>query len=154
MLFVRRGFEDQANAQPYSVHYRPSQASAERPPGVAKLEEGRFHVWRSGALGTFLPTASAILVSRGFASALDAETKAGWRIREITILDPPNGEIAGYVELVVDDEIGPHTLPRDVSGKRVWRYRLNSLFVSPELANVLSPLFPDLGFSLGLWVAG
>jgi len=155
MLFVPRGFESRANTKPYSVQYRASQTSAGRPPGIAKLEEGRFHVWRCGALGTFLPTASAILVSREFASALAAETKAGWRLREVTIRDPPNSEIAGYVELVVEQAIEPHALPPDVSGKQVWRYGLNHLFVSRELATVLSPRFPDLFWSLGFsWFAG
>ena len=143
------GFDGDANAFPYSVHYRPLQPSGDSPPGIAKLEDGRFHVWRSGALGILLPTASAILVSRDFASALAAETNVGWHVREVTIRDPPNSEIRGYVELVVDEELEPHSLPSDVSGKRVWRFGLNYLFVSPELAKVLGARFPDLSFARG-----
>jgi hypothetical protein len=118
-------------------------------PGIAKLGEGRFHIWRSGTLGALLSTASAILVSRAFADVLAAETTVGWRIREVTIVDPPAREISGYVEVLVDEELAPGSLPSNLSGKRVWRFGPNHLFASPELAKILGARFPDLLLSLG-----
>jgi hypothetical protein len=132
-----------SRALPYSVE--PTGRSA----GIFKLGPGRFHVWRPGALGSLLDAAAAILVSRDLADALAAETRAGWRSTEATIFDPQTGDLPGYVELLVDAELGLDALPADVSGKQVWRYGLNTLFVSPDLVSLLGPRFSDLRFSAG-----
>jgi hypothetical protein len=143
MLSIPRGFRGDANAFPYSV-----EAAGDRP-GIAQMAEGRFHVWRSGALGNLLPTASAILISRDLAGFLSAETIGGWVVREITIVDPPDGEIRGYVQLVIANELTPDSLPLDVSGNQLWRFGTNHFFVSPDLGRTLATRFDDLLFSLG-----
>jgi hypothetical protein len=140
-------FGDDTRTVPYCV-----ESQVEHPPGIAKLAAGRFHVWRSGDLTSVLSTASAILVSRALADVLASHAEVGWQRREITIVDPPDGEVSGYVELIVDQEIAPDALPSDVSGKRVWRYGADNLFVSPELAGILAARFPDLTFSAGISV--
>ena len=143
MLSIPRGFQGDARAFPYAVGAGSQSAS------IAKLDVGRFHLYRSGDLTNLLPTPSAILASRDLADLLASEAPEGFRVREVTILDPPHGEVAGYVELLIDREIEPDSLPQDVSGKRVWRYGPNYLFVSPELAEIVGARFPDLTFSMG-----
>jgi hypothetical protein len=121
-----------------------------RGPRLAKVSPGRFHIWQSGALGSILPTASAILVSSALATFLREEAQAGWRSEPVVVFDPPATEIQDYVELTIDSEIGPESLPSDVSGKRLWRYGPNHLFVSPALMDAIRERFPDLTFSMGL----
>ena len=121
----------------------------ERCPGIAKVSPGRFHIWRDGVLGSMLPTASAILVSRDLGAFLSAEANGRWHTEAVIVFDPPAHEIDGYVELVVEDEIRPGSLPSDVSGKRLWRYGSNHLFVSPDLMDSIQAPFPDLTFSIG-----
>jgi hypothetical protein len=118
-------------------------------PGIAKLECDRFHLYRSGDVGNLLSTPSAILVSRDLGRALLSQVETGCRVREIVILDPPNGELAGFVELTVDAELDPDALPVNVSRRRVWQYGSSYLFVSPDLVPILSALFSDLTFSMG-----
>ena len=143
MVPISRGFDGDAPALPYSVE------SGGRPASIARLEIGRFHLYRTGDLTHLLPTPSAILVSRDLAALLTSQTPAGCRVREVTILDPPNGEVAGYVELLIDAELERASPPPDVSGKQVWHYGPNHLFVSPELAEIISARFPDLVLSRG-----
>jgi hypothetical protein len=143
MARIPEGFEVDERALPCSVE------AGGRPASIAKLDIGRFHLYRSGDLTHLLPTPSAILVSHDVAALITSQVQGGCRVREITILDPPNGEVTGYVELLIDAELGPASLPQDVSGKQVWRYGPNHLFVSPDLAEMVSAGFPDLRLSQG-----
>jgi hypothetical protein len=136
-------FEGDVRSFPYHV------SDGGRGPGLAKVSPRRFHVWRDGVLGSLLPTESAILVSRDMGDFLAAEANRAWRTETVTVFDPPATEIHDYVELLVDDEIRPGALPSDVSGKRLWRYGPNHLFVSPDLMDSIRARFPDLTFSLG-----
>jgi hypothetical protein len=111
-MWVPEGFDGDVDTVPYSVG--PAYGS----PRLARLEEGRFHIWESGVLGHLLDTASAILISRELASVLATEVKDGWRFREVTILDLPDREIPGYVELLVDAEMTPSSL--SFSGGFSW----------------------------------
>jgi hypothetical protein len=143
MVPILRGFEGDERAVPYFVD------AGGNPASIAKLDIGRFHLYRSGDLTHLLPTPSAILVSRDVAALLTSQVPAGCRVHEVTILDPPNGEVAGYVELLIDAELEPASLPQDVSGRQVWRYGPNHLFVSPDLAEIISARFPDFTLSMG-----
>ena len=100
-------------------------------------------------MGSILPTASAIVVSRDVGDFLAAEANRGWHAETVTVFDPPATEIHDYVELLVDNEIRPGALPADVSGKRLWRFGSNHLFVSPDLMDSIRARFSDLTFSLG-----
>jgi hypothetical protein len=88
---------------------------------VALVRPGYFHIFRPGTLGTIVRTASAILVHQDLAHLLTIVVDSGWRRQEAIIRDPASWtEIRDrYVELVVDAEIEPRSLPEDVSGMKL-----------------------------------
>ena len=139
-----RAIPQQNDSEPHErpVGVEPASGSAK----VARLDGGRFYVWETGILGAMLSNPTAFVVSRPFVEALAAEVRSGWRARDVEILDPPRTKIDGYVVLEVDDELDPSRWPARVDGMRLWRFGSGCLFVSPALAAVLRPRFPDLSY--------
>src|SRR5688572_5345582 len=142
---VPASFAGDCRSFPYFAH--DGGASA----GIARVRPGYFHIFRPGGLGTVLHTASAILVSQELANLFTSIVPSGWNRQEAVIRDPASGSEMRdrYVEIVIDNEIAPESLPEDVSGMKVWRYGQGSLFVSPALMDAMRGGLPGLSFSMG-----
>jgi hypothetical protein len=140
-------FKGDPRCYPYYAYFGGDSAR------VAMLRPGYFHIYRPGVLGSIVPAPTAVLVSRELAEMFESVVSGGWQRRAATLWDPASSteNHEQHVELVVDAEIGPDSLPKDVSGMKLWRSGGRYLFVSPDLMELVKGSFKDVSFSMGFW---
>ena len=124
------------------------------PMSCAKLQDGRFHVYKPGIASNLITGHEFILASEPLATIISKTCQSLVEVQPAVVIRISTGEKwPGYYELKPLQEIDSYKLP-DASGFQVWHYDHSWLFVSPELMDeIIRSGVTNLSFSPARFVA-
>jgi len=131
---------------PYCVE---AECGADR---CARLQDGRFHLIRTGLLGNLFYGSRYILASEPFADLLRSSCDSCLDLRSTELVQATSRDTFGvYYEIMPHAEITPENVKMvSNSGLHAWHFHQTHLFVSPGLARLIRKQeFDDLSFSPG-----
>jgi hypothetical protein len=116
----------------------------------ARLQDGRFHVFKSGIASNLITGHEFILAFGPLATIISKTCQSLVEVQPAVVIRISTGEKwPDYYELKPLQEIRPYELP-DASCYQVWHLDHSELFVSPELKNEITRSgIANLSFSPG-----
>ena len=104
----------------------------------ARLQDGRFHVFKSGIASNLITGHEFILVSQPLATIISKTCQSLVEVQPAVVIRLSTGEKwPDYYELKPLQEIRPYEL-LDASGYQVWHLDHSCLFVSPKLMDEIT----------------